>query len=35
MDQDMDPNIQRWQDRADNFQWVLGSLAALLDSVPT
>lgn len=35
MDPDMDPNLQHWQDRADNFQWVLGSLVALLDSIPT
>ena len=35
MDPDMDPNLQRWQDRADNFQRVIGSLVALLDSIPT
>jgi len=35
MDPDLDPNLQHWQDRADNFQWVLGSLVALLDSIPT
>ena len=35
MDPDMDPNLQHWQDRADNLQWVIGSLVALLDSVPT
>ena len=32
---DMDPQLQYWQDRADSFQWVLGSLVGLLDSVPT
>ena len=26
MDQDLDPNLQHWQDRLDNFQWVVGSL---------
>ena len=36
MDPDLDPNLQQhWQDRADNFQWVVGSLVALLDSIPT
>ena len=35
MDPDMDPNLQHWQDRADNYQWVIGSLVALLDSIPT
>lgn len=35
MDQDLDPNLQHWQDRADNFQWVVGSLVSLLDSIPT
>ena len=35
MDQDLDPNIQHWQDRLDNFQWVLGSLAGVIDSIPT
>jgi hypothetical protein len=35
MDPNQDPYIQKWQDRADNFQWVVGSLVALLDSVPT
>jgi hypothetical protein len=35
MDPDLDPNLQHWQDRLDNFQWVVGSLAALRDSVPT
>ncbi len=32
MDPDLDPNLQYWQGRADNFQWVAGSL---LDSIPT
>ncbi len=32
---DLDPNLQHWQDRADNFQWVVGSLVSLLDSIPT
>lgn len=35
MDPDLDPNLQHWQDRLDNFQWVVGSLSGLLDSVPT
>lgn len=35
MDPDLDPNLQRWQDRFDNLQWVEGSLVALLDSIPT
>ena len=33
MDPDLDPNLQHWQDRLDNFQWVVGSLVALLDSM--
>lgn len=35
MDPDLDPNLQHWQDRFDNLQWVEGSLVALLDSIPT
>ena len=35
MDPDLDPNLQHWQDRLDSFQWVVGSLVALLDSIPT
>lgn len=35
MDPDMDPNMQHWQDRLDSLQWVIGSLVAQLDSVPT
>jgi hypothetical protein len=35
MDPDLDPNLQHWQDRLDNFHQVAGSLSALLDSVPT
>jgi hypothetical protein len=35
MDQDLDPNLQHWQDGLDNYQWVLGSLAGVLDSIPT
>ena len=27
--------LQHQQDRLDNFQWVVGSLVALLDSMPT
>ncbi|MCB0942506.1 MAG: hypothetical protein KDB72_19960 [Mycobacterium sp.] len=34
MDPDLDPNQQHWQDRLENFQWIVGSLVALLDSVP-
>jgi hypothetical protein len=35
VDQDLDPNLQHWQDRFDNLQWVIGSLSGLLDSIPT
>ena len=35
MDPDLDPNLQHQQDRLDNFQWVVGSLVSLLDSIPT
>jgi hypothetical protein len=35
MDPDLDPNLQHWQDRFDNLQWVLGSLVGVLDSIPT
>ena len=35
MDPDLDPNLQHQQDRADNLQWVIDSLVALLDSIPT
>lgn len=35
MDSDLDPNLQHQQDRGDRFQWVVGSLVALLDSIPT
>lgn len=35
MDQDLDPNLQHWQDRLDSFQRVVGSLASVLDSIPT
>ncbi len=35
MDPDMDPDMQHWQVRLDNFQWVIASPAAQLDSVPT
>ena len=35
MDQDLDPNLQHWQDRLDNFQWVVGSITSVLDSIPT
>ena len=35
MDPDLDPNLQHWQDRLDNFQWVVGSLVSLLESIPT
>jgi hypothetical protein len=34
MDPDLDQNQQHWQDRLDNFQWVLMSIASQLDSVP-
>ena len=29
MDPDLDPNLQHWQDRLDNFQWVVGSLSLI------
>jgi hypothetical protein len=32
---DLHYNQQHWQDRSDSFQWVIGSLVAQLDSVPT
>jgi len=35
MDPDLDYNQQHWQDRLDNFQWVIMSIASQLDSVPT
>lgn len=35
MDPDLDYNQQHWQDRLDNFQWVLMSVVSQLDSVPT
>ena len=35
MDPDLDQNEQHWQDRLDNFQWVLTSGVSQLDSVPT
>jgi hypothetical protein len=35
MDPDLDPNLQHLQDHADNYQWVVGSLVGLLDSIPT
>lgn len=35
MDPDLDYNQQHWQDRLDNFQWVLMSTVSQLDSVPT
>lgn len=35
MDPGLDPNQQHRQDRLDNFQWVVGSLVGLLDSIPT
>jgi hypothetical protein len=31
----MDPDLQHWQDRLDNFQWAVGSLVSLLDSIST
>ena len=34
-DPDLPPNIQFWQDRGDDFSWVVGSLVGLLDSIPT
>ena len=35
MDQDLDPNLQHWQHRLDSFQWGVGSLVSVLDSIPT
>lgn len=34
-DPDLPPLIQGAQDQADSFQWVIGSLVGLLDSIPT
>jgi hypothetical protein len=31
----MDPQLQYRQHRADSFQWVIGSLAGVLDGIPT
>ena len=35
MDPDMDPNMQHWQHRLDNFQWVIASIYSQIDSIPT
>lgn len=35
MDPDMDPNMQHWQDRLDNSQWVIASIHSQIDSIPT
>ncbi len=35
MDPDLDPNLQHWPDRLDNWPAGGGSLTALSDSVPT
>jgi hypothetical protein len=35
MDPDLDPNLQHWQDRLDSLQWVIASVLAQIDSVPT
>lgn len=35
MDPDQDPNLQHLQDLGDSYQWVVGSLVGLLDSIPT
>jgi hypothetical protein len=35
MDPDLDPNLQHWQDRLDSFQWTVGAMVGLLDSIPT
>jgi hypothetical protein len=35
MDPDLDPNLQHWQNRRDNFRWVVASLVSLRDSIPT
>ena len=34
MDPDLDPNLQHWQDRLDNFQWVVGSIAGVARQHP-
>jgi hypothetical protein len=31
----MDPGMQHWQDRLDNFQWVITSIRSQIDSIPT
>ena len=35
MDPDMEPKMQHWQDRLDNFQWVIASIRSQFDSMPT
>lgn len=35
MDPNLEDNQRHWQDRLDSFRWVIGSLVAELDSVPT
>jgi hypothetical protein len=35
MDPDNDPQIEYWQWHADSFQWVIGSVASVFDSIPT
>jgi len=35
MDSDLDPNLQHWQNRWDSYEWVVGSMVSLLDSIPT
>jgi hypothetical protein len=34
-DPDLPPQLEYWQWHADSFQWVMGSLVAELDSIPT
>ena len=34
MDPDLDPNLQHWQDRVDNLQWVIGSLVGVVRQHP-
>jgi hypothetical protein len=35
MDPDNDPQLEYWQWHADSFQWVIGSISSVLDSIPT
>jgi hypothetical protein len=34
-DPDLDPQLEYWQWHVDSYQWVIGSLVGVLDSIPT